>query len=132
MTLHTFPDGFLWGGAASSSCQIEGATLEDGKGESIWDRFCRIPGGKIVNGDTPAIACDHYHRFSEDVSLMESLKLNSYRFSIAWPRIFPVGGGRPNVKGVDFYNRLVDELLAAGIRPMATLYHWGPSPGFTG
>lgn len=122
MTLHTFPDGFLWG-AASSSCQIEGATLEDGKGESIWDRFCRIP-GKIVNGDTPAIACDHYHRFSEDVSLMESLKLNSYRFSIAWPRIFPVGGGRPNVKGVDFYNRLVDELLAAGIRPMATLYHW--------
>jgi beta-glucosidase len=117
-----FPDDFLWG-AASSSCQIEGAAFEDGKGESIWDRFSRIP-GKIVEDHTPAIACDHYHRFAEDVALMKSLKLGAYRFSIAWPRIFPDGKGGPNRRGLDFYERLVDELLEAGIEPMATLYHW--------
>lgn len=122
MSFCKFPDDFLWG-AASSSCQIEGAAFEDGKGESIWDRFSHIP-GKIVEDHTPAIACDHYHRFAEDVALMKLLKLGAYRFSIAWPRIFPDGKGGPNRRGLDFYERLVDELLEAGIEPMATLYHW--------
>jgi beta-glucosidase len=117
-----FPGGFYWG-VATSAYQVEGAWNEDGKGESIWDRFAHTP-GKIKNGHTGDVANDHYHRYAEDVALMNSIGANAYRFSIAWPRIFPGGTGRPNPKGVGFYSRLVDELLAAGIEPFATLYHW--------
>jgi beta-glucosidase len=117
-----FPEGFYWG-TATSSYQIEGAWNEDGKGPSIWDTYAHTP-GKIQNNDTGDIANDHYHRYEEDVALMRSIGSNAYRFSIAWPRIFPQGTGSPNVKGLDFYNRLVDELVAAGITPFATLYHW--------
>ncbi|UCE86228.1 MAG: beta-glucosidase [Deltaproteobacteria bacterium] len=117
-----FPEGFHWG-TATASYQIEGAWSQDGKGESIWDRFAHTP-GTIKNGDTGDVACDHYHRYAEDVALMRELGLTSYRFSIAWPRIQPTGRGPANTKGLDFYRRLVDELLAAGIRPAATLYHW--------
>ena len=117
-----FPDGFRWG-AATSSYQIEGAWNEDGKGASIWDTFAHTP-GKIQNGDTGDVANDHYHRYEEDVALMKSIGVTAYRFSISWPRILPDGTGRPNPKGLDFYSRLVDELLAAGIEPFATLYHW--------
>jgi beta-glucosidase len=117
-----FADDFLWG-AATSSYQIEGAADEDGKGESIWDRFCATA-GKIVDGTSGAVACDHYHRYADDVGLMAELGLNAYRFSISWPRIVPEGTGQVNPRGLDFYERLVDELLAAGIRPFATLYHW--------
>jgi len=117
-----FPDGFLWG-TATSSYQIEGAWNEDGKGESIWDRFAQTP-GKIQNGDTGDIALDHYHRYKEDIQFMKALGAGTYRFSISWPRIFPEGTGASNAKGLDFYNRLVDELLANGIAPFATLYHW--------
>lgn len=121
MTLHQFPEGFLWG-SATASFQIEGAATEDGRSDSIWDVFCRQP-GTIVNGDDGTIACDHYHRMPEDVTLMRELGLNTYRFSIAWPRVRP-DDKEFNPKGIDFYSRLVDELLAAGIRPWATLYHW--------
>lgn len=117
-----FPTDFLWG-AATSAYQIEGAVREDGRGESIWDRFSHTP-GRIRNGDTGDVACDHYHRYRSDVELMTELGLNAYRFSIAWPRILPEGRGRPNPAGLDFYDRLVDELLAHGISPLATLYHW--------
>ena len=117
-----FPKGFVWG-CATSSYQIEGASNEDGKGESIWDRFCHEP-GHIKNGDTGDLACDHYHRYRQDVALMKELGLKGYRFSISWPRIFPEGKGQVNRKGLDFYSRLVDELLAAGITPFPTLYHW--------
>jgi beta-glucosidase len=117
-----FPEGFRWG-VATSSYQIEGAWAEDGKGESIWDRYAHTP-GKIEHGDTGDRANDHYHRYREDVALMQSIGANAYRFSISWPRIFPDGTGRPNQAGVDFYKRLTDELLAAGIEPFATLYHW--------
>jgi beta-glucosidase len=117
-----FPEGFLWG-AATSSFQIEGAVMEDGRGESIWDRFCRVP-GKIANGDTGDVACDHYHRWRDDVENMRDLGLNAYRFSTAWPRIFPAGKGRLNSKGLDFYLTLVDALLTANIEPVITLYHW--------
>jgi len=117
-----FPDGFRWG-AATASYQIEGAWQEDGKGESIWDRFCHTP-GKIQNGDTGDVACDSYHRIAEDVALLRAMNLDSYRFSIAWPRIQPNGRGPANPKGVDYYRRLVDALLEAGIRPFPTLYHW--------
>jgi beta-glucosidase len=96
---------------------------EDGKGESIWDRFAHTP-GKIMNNDTGDVANDHYHRHAEDVALMKSIGANAYRFSVAWPRIFPDGAGQPNPKGLGFYSRLVDELLAAGIEPFAALYHW--------
>ncbi|QIM20110.1 beta-glucosidase [Phycicoccus sp. HDW14] len=118
----TFPAGFLWG-AATASYQIEGATTEDGRGPSIWDTFSATP-GKVANGDTGAVACDHYHRVPEDVALMRDLGLEAYRFSVAWPRILPEGVGTPNPLGVAFYDRLVDELLGAGIRPVVTLYHW--------
>ncbi|HUT54230.1 MAG TPA: GH1 family beta-glucosidase [bacterium] len=122
MTKIEFPTDFLWG-AATASYQIEGAWREDGKGESIWDRFAHTP-GKVKNGDTGDAACDHYHRYREDVALMRELKLGSYRFSMAWPRILPEGTGRAEPRGLDFYSRLVDELLNAGIKPLATLYHW--------
>lgn len=117
-----FPDGFYWG-TATSAYQIEGAWNEDGKGASIWDTFAHTP-GKIANGDTGDVANDHYHRYKEDVALMKDIGVKAYRFSISWPRIFPEGTGRPNEKGIDFYNRLVDELKSADIEPFATLYHW--------
>jgi len=120
--LRSFPDDFIWG-AATASYQIEGAHNADGKGESIWDRFCKVP-GNILNGDTGDIACDHYHRYREDIQLMKKIGLKGYRFSIAWTRIFPQGKGSVNQAGLDFYNRLVDGLLEAGIQPFITLYHW--------
>jgi beta-glucosidase len=117
-----FPDDFLWG-AATSAYQIEGSPLADGAGPSNWHRFVRIPGA-IVGGDTGDLACDHYRRYKADVELMRQLGLKAYRFSISWSRIFPEGRGKPNPKGLDFYQRLVDELLAAGIEPFPTLFHW--------
>ncbi len=114
--------GFIWG-AATASYQIEGAVHEDGRGESIWDRFSHTP-GKTANGDTGDIACDHYHRTAQDIRIMGELGLAAYRFSIAWPRILPEGTGAVNKRGLDFYDRLVDQLLAAGITPFVTLYHW--------
>jgi beta-glucosidase len=122
MARASFPEDFYWG-AATASYQIEGGSKEDGKGESIWDRFCHTP-GKIRDGDTGDVACDHYHRVEQDVAIMRELGLRSYRFSISWPRIQPRGKGAVNAKGLDFYSRLVDALLAAGIRPFPTLYHW--------
>lgn len=122
MNTYKFPDGFLWG-AATSAYQIEGGASADGRGESIWDRFCRRPGA-IRDGSTGDVACDHYHRWRDDVELMSALNLNSYRFSIAWPRIFPEGRGELNEAGLAFYDRLVDQLLERGIRPLPTLYHW--------
>jgi beta-glucosidase len=118
----TFPSGFLWG-CATSSHQVEGSPLADGAGASIWQRFARTP-GRIANGDSGEVACDHYRRMREDVALMRELGLTAYRFSIAWGRVLPEGRGRVNPPGLGFYERLVDELLAAGITPMATLYHW--------
>jgi beta-glucosidase len=118
----TFPPGFRFG-AATAAYQIEGAVHEDGRGDSIWDTFCRIPGA-ILNGDTGDVACDHYHRFEEDLDLMAQLGLESYRFSIAWPRVQPDGSGALNPAGVAFYRRLVEGLLERGIEPVATLYHW--------
>lgn len=117
-----FPKGFYWG-AATAAYQVEGAWNEDGKGESIWDRFAHTP-GKIKDGSNGDVACDHYHRWREDIALMRALDLNSYRFSVSWPRIQADGTGKPNPKGVDFYSRLVDALLEAHIRPSLTLYHW--------
>lgn len=117
-----FPGGFLWG-TATSAYQIEGAVAEDGRGTSIWDRFVRLK-GKIIDQSTADIANDHYHRYKEDVKLIKELGAKTYRFSIAWPRVFPEGTGTPNPKGLDFYHRLLDELLANGIEPFATLYHW--------
>jgi beta-glucosidase len=118
----SFPKGFVWA-AATSSHQIEGAWNQDGKGESIWDRFSHTP-GKIADGANADVACDHYHRYGEDIRLMSELGLKAYRFSISWPRVLPAGRGPVNTKGLDFYERLVDALLAAGIEPFATLYHW--------
>jgi beta-glucosidase len=117
-----FPEGFLWG-SATSAYQIEGAADEDGRSASIWDTFCGTP-GKVHRGDTGARAADHYHRWREDVALMRDMGLNAYRFSIAWPRVQPTGRGPAVERGLDFYRRLVDELLEAGITPLATLYHW--------
>jgi len=117
-----FPDGFHWG-TATASYQIEGAWQEDGKGESIWDRFSHTP-GKIKNGWTGDRACDSYHRWQEDIALQKEMGLNSYRFSIAWPRIQPDGRGPANQKGIDYYRKLSDGLLEAGVRPFPTLYHW--------
>jgi beta-glucosidase len=117
-----FPDDFVWGVAAASA-QIEGATTEDGKSPSIWDHFATIP-GKIKNGDTPEIACDHYHRYERDADLMQTLGVRNYRLSVAWPRVVPNGDGPVNPRGLDFYDRLIDALLARGITPWVTLFHW--------
>src|SRR6202163_1993778 len=117
-----FPDGFLWG-TATSAYQIEGAVEEDGRGRSIWDTFAHTP-GKIRGNSNADRANDHYHRYKEDVRLIKDLGVKAYRFSIAWPRVFPDGTGVPNPKGLDFYDRLLDELLANGLEPFATLYHW--------
>jgi beta-glucosidase len=117
-----FPTGFRWG-AASSSYQTEGAVHEDGRGESVWDRFSHTP-GVVKNGDNGDIACDSYHRYKEDAALMRQLNLNAYRYSIAWPRIQPNGTGPVNHKGLDHYKRVTDAILEANVRPLVTLYHW--------
>ena len=117
-----FPRGFLWG-TATAAYQIEGAVHADGRGPSIWDTFAHTP-GKTHNNDTGDVANDHYHRYRDDIQSMKALGMAAYRFSIAWPRIFPQGTGAPNPKGLDFYSRLVDQLIANGIEPFATLYHW--------
>jgi beta-glucosidase len=118
----SFPSDFAWG-TATASYQVEGAVFADGRGESIWDRFSHTP-GRVANGDTGDVACDHYHRWREDVAIMAGLGLRAYRFSVAWPRVIPAGTGAVNPAGLDFYDRLVDELLARGIDPHVTLYHW--------
>ena len=117
-----FPEGFLWG-AATAAHQIEGSPLADGAGPSIWTRFAHTP-GMMLNGDTGDVACDHYNRWRDDVKLMKELGLKAYRFSVSWSRILPEGTGRVNQAGLDFYSNLVDELLANGIEPLLTLYHW--------
>jgi beta-glucosidase len=114
--------GFVWG-VSTSSYQIEGAVTEDGRGPSIWDVYCR-QSGRIANGDTGDVACDHYHRYREDVSLMQKLGIGAYRFSVAWPRVMPSGQGEANGRGLEFYDRLIDALLAANIEPWLCLYHW--------
>ena len=121
-SINHFPPGFVWG-VATSSFQIEGAAAEDGKGPSIWDRFCRVPGAiaDASDGDT---ACDHYHRWAEDLDLVARLGVNAYRFSVSWPRVRPGGSGRWNQAGLDFYDRLIDGLLERGIKPYVTLNHW--------
>jgi beta-glucosidase len=118
----TFPEGFLWG-TATAAYQIEGAVDEDGRTPSIWDTFSRTPGA-VLRGDTGDVACDHYHRWRDDIDLLEDLGVDAYRFSIAWPRVIPEPGGSVNPKGLDFYEGLVDELLARDITPVVTLYHW--------
>jgi beta-glucosidase len=122
MTTFNFPKDFIWG-AATAAFQIEGAWNEDGKGESIWDRF-NHQAYRIIHGHTADVACDHYHHMPEDVAMLQELGVNSYRFSISWPRILPAGTGKVEPRGLDFYDRLVDCLLSAGIMPMATLNHW--------
>lgn len=117
-----FPRNFVWGTAAAAP-QIEGAATADGKGESVWDRFAQRPGA-IANADTPAVACDHYHRYAQDFALMRKLGLRHYRLSLAWPRIFPAGDGAMNQRGLDFYKRLLDSLHAHEITPWVTLFHW--------
>ena len=121
LATRAFPSDFLFG-AATAAFQIEGAAFEDGRTASIWDAFCRVPGA-VVNADNGDVACDHYHRMPQDVALMQRLGLQTYRFSTSWSRVQP-DGGPVNPKGVDFYSRLVDELLEAGIKPWLTLYHW--------
>ena len=121
-TTRAFPSDFVWG-AATAAYQVEGAATEDGRGESIWDRFSATP-GKVVNGHTGAVACDTYHRYAEDIGLMRSLGIGAFRLSVAWPRILPEGRGRVNQAGLDFYDRLVDDSLANGLDPYVTLYHW--------
>lgn len=118
----SFPPNFIWG-AATSSYQIEGAAQEDGRGASIWDTFSKTP-GKVAHGDTGDVANDHYHRFPQDIALMKEIGLQGYRFSFAWPRMFPLGDGVREERGFDFYDRLIDAVLEAGIEPLATLYHW--------
>jgi len=126
MAALTFPKDFLWG-ASTAAYQIEGALDADGRGPSVWDTFTAA--GRIQDGSSAATGCDHYHRWPEDIALMKQAGFNAYRFSIAWPRIVPAGTGAVNAKGLDFYDRLVDGILAAGIRPMACLYHWDlPQP----
>ena len=122
MEPRSFPDAFLWG-AATASYQVEGAVREDGRGESIWDRFSHTP-GRVRDGDTGDVACDHYHRYRDDVALLAGLGLDAYRFSVSWSRVLPAGTGPVNEAGLDFYDRLVDELLAHEIAPFVTLYHW--------
>ncbi|MGE0667933.1 MAG: GH1 family beta-glucosidase [Sphingomonadales bacterium] len=117
-----FPSSFLWG-ASTSAYQIEGAAHEDGRGASIWDTRCLIP-GKVADGRSGDVACDHYHRYAEDIGLMKELGLGAYRFSVAWPRVLPAGRGAINEKGLDFYDRLIDGVLSAGIEPWLCLYHW--------
>jgi len=117
-----FKNDFVWG-VASASYQIEGAFNKDGKGMSVWDMFCKQP-GRIIDGSSGDIACDHYHRYKEDIAIMKDLGIKAYRFSIAWPRIIPDGDGKINEKGLDFYERLIDTLIEAGIKPYVTLYHW--------
>lgn len=117
-----FPEDFVWG-TATAAYQVEGAATEDGRGESIWDRFSATP-GKVLNGDTGAVACDTYHRYPEDIRLMRELGIRAFRCSVAWPRILPEGRGRVNQAGLDFYDRFVDDLLANGLDPYVTLYHW--------
>ncbi len=117
-----FPEKFLWG-AATAAYQIEGAARDDGRGESIWDTFSRTP-GKVYAGHTGDVACDHYHRYADDVAMMAELGLQAYRFSVSWPRIQPDGSGPVNPRGLDFYDRLTDALLGRGIDPIVTLYHW--------
>jgi len=117
-----FPDGFVWG-AATAAYQIEGGVFEDGRGPSIWDTFSRTP-GRVFAGHTGDVACDHYHRYVDDVAMMARLGLASYRYSISWPRIQPDGTGPVNTRGLDFYDRLTDELIGKGIDPVVTLYHW--------
>ena len=118
----SFPKDFVWG-AATASYQVEGAANEDGKGPSVWDVFCKKKGA-VFEGHTGDVACDHYHRYKEDVALMKALGVKSYRFSVSWPRVLPEGTGAVNAKGLDFYSRLVDELLKNGIAPLCTLFHW--------
>jgi len=123
----SFQDDFTWG-VATSSFQIEGSTAVDGRGPSIWDTFCATP-GKVANGDNGDVACDHYNLFEEDVRIMQEMGVQSYRFSLAWPRMFPNGDSVREERGFEFYNRLIDALLEAGIKPLATLYHWDlPQP----
>lgn len=125
--LPRFPDGFVWG-AATASYQIEGAVAEDGRGPSVWDTFCRTE-GRVRDGDTGDVACDHYHRWPQDVDLLAGLGLTGYRFSVAWPRVVPTGSGAVNEAGLAFYDRLVDALLDKGITPLPTLFHWDlPQP----
>lgn len=119
---YRFPDGFVWG-AATASYQVEGAAREGGRGPSIWDEFSHSP-GRTHDGDTGDVACDQYHRYKEDVAVMKSYGLKAYRFSVAWPRVFPEGRGAPNEEGIRYYENLVDELLSAGIEPWVTLFHW--------
>src|SRR6185312_2240659 len=116
-----FPAGFRWG-TATSSYQVEGAVTEDGRGPSIWDSFVRQP-GRIADGSTGDVSADHYHRYKEDIALMKTMGAQTYRFSIAWPRLFP-DGRTFNAKGLAFYDRLIDGLIEAGIEPFPTLYHW--------
>ncbi|WP_050776672.1 GH1 family beta-glucosidase [Streptomyces sp. SPB074] len=116
------PEGFTWG-VATAAYQVEGAVGEDGRGPSIWDTFSHTP-GKVAGGDTGDVACDHYHRWREDIGLIKELNAGAYRFSVAWPRVVPGGDGPVNAKGLDFYDKLVDGLLAEGIEPFVTLYHW--------
>lgn len=118
----SFKDDFLWG-ASTAAYQIEGAAFEDGRGESVWDSFCKKDGA-VKNGENGDIACDHYHRYKDDVKMFSDIGLNSYRFSLSWTRLLPDGVGEINYKGVDFYDRLVDELLEKNIKPSATLFHW--------
>jgi len=122
VSISTFPEDFLWG-AATAAYQVEGSPLADGAGASIWHRYCRTP-GRITDGDTGDVACDQYRRFPQDIGLMQALGLQSYRFSTAWARVMPEGRGRINEAGLDHYDRLVDALLQASIRPCLTLYHW--------
>ncbi|MCP4754803.1 MAG: beta-glucosidase [Proteobacteria bacterium] len=122
MAKTTFPEGFKWG-TATAAYQIEGAWQEDGRGPSVWDTLCHTP-GIIMNGDTGDVAIDHYHKYKEDVALLKKMGMQTYRFSISWPRILPDGVGRINPKGIDFYNNLIDELIRADIEPLITLYHW--------
>ncbi|MFI5337828.1 MAG: glycoside hydrolase family 1 protein, partial [Opitutales bacterium] len=118
----SFPADFTWG-VATAATQIEGAAFTDGKGESVWDRYSRQP-GRVHGGDTPEVACDHYHRFKEDFALMRELGVRNYRLSLAWPRIYPQGDGAPNQAGLDFYHRLFDAMGEAGITPWVTFFHW--------